>query len=96
MHVEGKDWRLVVENKINDATWPDQCARYCAYCERFKPPQRAWLVYVTPNASKPLSALPYWLSYGAIRLILESLEPDPAAKPLITDFCENVSQIWRS
>jgi hypothetical protein len=96
VHVEGDGWRLVVENKINDPTWPDQCTRYCAYCESFKKPQQAWLVYVTPHSSKPLRSIPYWLSYGDIRSILESLEPAARAKPLIADFCEHVSQIWRS
>ncbi len=96
VHVEGNTWRLIVENKINDSTWPGQCSRYRAYCDSFRKPLQAWLVYVTPDSSKPLPSIPYWLSYRDVRSILESLEPAGEARQLIADFCQHVSQIWRS
>jgi hypothetical protein len=96
VHVQGDEWRLVVENKIYDPTWPDQCDWYRRYCDGFTKPQRAWFIYVTPDSEKPLPSIHHWLSYGHIRSILEPMRPADAARQVIADFCEHVTEIQRS
>lgn len=91
IHVAGDGWRLVVENKIDDSPWADQCARYQAYCDRWKKRgQKAWLVYVTLDARRPPRTARHWVPYSDIRRLLESLAPCASAKPLIENFCEHI------
>jgi hypothetical protein len=87
--VEGNGWRLVIENKVDDFPWKDQCDRYHAYCDELRARNvDAWLVYVTP-ARRPPGEVP-WLSYRDVRLILEQLTPDDSAAMLIQHFCDHV------
>jgi hypothetical protein len=90
IHVKGDGWCLVVENKIDDFPWPDQCCDYQEYCQMVEcRGERAWLVYVTP-ARRPSDLSISWISYSEVRQILELLTPDPSAAPLIENFCEHV------
>jgi hypothetical protein len=82
-----------VENKIDHVLSLDQYAKYQKYCEKQKARgQQAWLVYVTPRERPPGDC---WLSYrdirGILERILESLNPPPAAKMAIEQFCEHIS-----
>jgi hypothetical protein len=88
--VKANRWCLVVENKIGDLAWEDQCREYQEYCRKLTDRgERAWLVYVTPPTRRP-SRTVSWLPYREIRLILESLTPDASAATIIEDFCEHV------
>jgi hypothetical protein len=90
IHVKGDRWSLVVENKIDDFPWDEQCGEYQSYCQRLKDcGERAWLVYVTPALRPSCKTIP-WLSYREVRRILESLTPDPSAAIAIEHFCEHV------
>jgi len=90
IYVKGDRWCLVVENKVDDSPWEDQCRKYQEYCRRLtERGEQAWLVYVTPPASRPPKAVP-WLSYREVRLILESLTPDASVAKMIEDFREHV------
>jgi PD-(D/E)XK nuclease superfamily len=92
IHVEGDQWCLVVENKINDFAWVDQCGEYQEYCKKRKDRgERAWLVYVTPPTRRPSKRTISWLSYREIRLILESLTTDTSAATMIEHFCEHIT-----
>jgi hypothetical protein len=89
--VKGDRWCLVVENKIDDSAWDDQCGRYQEYCEKLKGRgEQAWLVYVTRPARRPPKTIP-WLSYREVRLILQSLTPDASAATAIEHFCEHIT-----
>jgi len=91
IHVKGDHWCLVVENKVDDSPWDDQCHRYQEYCEKLKGRgEEAWLVYVTRPARRPPNRAIPWLSYREVRQILESLPPDPSAAVLIEHFCEHI------
>jgi hypothetical protein len=91
IYVEGPRWRLIVENKIDDSPWEGQCEEYQAHCDQLMAcGQQAWLVYVTPHAGRPEKWICHWISYREVRLILESLTPDPSTAPLIDQFCEHI------
>jgi hypothetical protein len=91
IHVNGDGWRLVVENKIDDFPWPDQCCDYQEYCEKVeRRGEQAWLVYVTRPARRPSDSLIPCISYGEIRQILERLTPDPSAETFIEHFCQHI------
>jgi hypothetical protein len=91
IRVKGDRWCLVVENKVDHSAGEDQWKRYEKYCSTLrKLGEKAWLVYVTPPDRQHPSKVP-WLSYGDVRLILESLTPAPSAERVIRDFCEHVS-----
>jgi hypothetical protein len=90
IHVKGDGWCLVVENKIGDFPWEQQCREYQAYCKKLTGRgEQAWLVYVTPPARRPSRTIP-WLPYREVRLILESLTPDTSVAMLIDHFCEHI------
>lgn len=89
IHVKGDRWFTVVKNKIDDHPWEHQSSKYQEYCRKLTDRgEQAWLVYVTP-ARRPPGAIP-WLSYRDVRLILESLTPDPSAETMIEHFCEHI------
>ena len=91
IRVKGQRWCLVVENKVDDSPWDDQCGRYQEYCEKLKGRgEEAWLVYVTRPARRPPNRTIPWVSYREVRQILESLPPDPSAAVLIEHFCEHI------
>lgn len=91
IHVEGPGWQLIVENKIDDSAWEDQCHDYQAYCRKVMGRgEQAWLVYVTPPAHRPSDRTIPWLPYREVRLILESLSPDASAAALIENFCGHI------
>ena len=91
IRVKGDRWCLVVENKIGDFPWPDQCDKYREYCKKLTDRgEQAWLVYVTPPARRPSDRGIPWLSYREVRLILESLTPDASAATAIKHFCEHI------
>jgi len=91
IHVTGDGWCLIVENKIDDSPWAEQCARYQAYCDGWKNRgQEAWLVYITPHARRPSKTIPHWVPYRDVRRLLESLTPSAAARLLIEQFCEHI------
>jgi len=91
IHVKGDRWCMVVENKVDDSPWDDQCGRYREYCEKLKKRgEQAWLVYVTRPARRPSDRTIPWLSYREVRLILESLTPDASAEAIIGDFREHI------
>jgi len=89
IHVKGDRWRLIVENKVDDFPWAEQCRKYQGYCRRLQDlGEQVWLVYVT-SAIPPSLPNP-WISYREIRQILESLTPDASARTVIENFCEHV------
>jgi len=91
IHVKGDRWCLVVENKIDDSPWPQQCHDYQEYCKKLKDRgDKAWLVYVTPTARRPSDKTIPWLSYREVRLIIEPLTPDASAAMAIEHFCEHI------
>jgi hypothetical protein len=62
IHVKGDRWCLVVENKVDDPPWDDQCGKYQEYCRKLTDRgEQAWLVYVTP-ARRPTNLTP-WISF---------------------------------
>jgi hypothetical protein len=80
-----------VETKIDDFPWPDQCGDYQEYCEKVEGRgEQAWLVYVTRPARRPSNSSIPWISYSEVRQILERLNPDPSAAPLIENFCDHI------
>lgn len=87
IHIEGREWCLVVENKVDSGASEDQRNRYEGYCKSRRG-KKAWLAYVTPTAA-PFPDC-HWISYGRVRDILESLEADPVATPLIEHFCDHI------
>ena len=88
--VKGDLWCLVVENKVDDFPWERQCRKYQEYCGKLKNRgEHAWLVYVTRPARRPSRTIP-WLSYRAVRQILETLTPDASATMAIEHFCEHI------
>jgi hypothetical protein len=90
IHVKGDGWCLVVENKVDDFPWQHQCLEYQEYCQkRTERGEQAWLVYVTRPARRPPKGI-RWLPYREVRLILESLTPDPSAATAIEHFCEHI------
>jgi len=90
IHVKGDGWCLIVENKIDNSSWPQQRREYQEYCRRLTDRgEPAWLVYVTPPSRRPSGTVP-WLSYRKVRLILESLTPDVSAATMIEHFCEHI------
>jgi len=90
IHVKGDGWCLIVENKIDDSFWEQQCRKYQEYCKKLMDRgEPAWLVYVTPPGRRPSGTVP-WLSYREVRLILESLTPDVSAATVIKHFCEHI------
>ena len=91
IHVKGFRWCLIVENKIDDSSGPNQCDRYQEYCNKLKARgEKAWLVYVTPPARRPSNRTVPWRQYRDVRLILESLAPAASAATVIDDFCTHV------
>jgi hypothetical protein len=89
IRVKGDRWCLVVENKIGDFPWEQQCRAHQEYCRKVKARgEQAWLVYVTP-ANRPSGKVP-WLPYREVRQILESLTPDASAAMAIEHFCEHI------
>jgi len=89
IHVQGDRWCLIVENKIDDSAWEEQCRGYQEYCKKLTGRgEQAWLVYVTRPARRPSRKVP-WLSYREVRQILESLTPDTSAAMVTEDFCEH-------
>ena len=90
IRVKGDHWCLVVENKVDDSPWEDQCRGYQEYCRKLKDRgEQAWLVYVTRPARRPSETIP-WLSYREVRQILETLTPDASAAMAIEHFCEHI------
>jgi hypothetical protein len=91
IHVKGDRWCLVVETKIDDFPWPDQCGDYQEYCEKVEGRgEQAWLVYVTRPARRPSDSSIPWISYSEVRQILERLTPDPSTATLIENFCDHI------
>lgn len=87
--VRGDRWGMVVENKIDDLPWEQQCRKYREYCQKMTDRgEQTWLVYVTPACRPPGKTS--WLSYREARKIVESLAPDASAATLIDDFCEHI------
>jgi len=86
--IEGREWCLVVENKVDWIASEDQHERYEGYCKSLRG-KKAWLVYVTPDSAAPLPNCK-WISYGQVRNILESLKADPSAALLIEHFCDHI------
>ena len=89
IHIEGREWCLVVENKVDWVASEDQRNRYEGYCKS-RCGKKAWLVYVTPTAAPFQDQDCKWISYGRVRNILESLEADPLAALLIEHFCDHI------
>jgi hypothetical protein len=88
IHIEGREWCLVVENKVDWVASEDQRNRYEGYCKSRRG-KKARLVYVTPDTAAPFPDC-HWISYGRVRDILESFEADPLAAPLIEHFCDHI------
>lgn len=91
IHVKGDRWCLVVETKIDDSSWENQCSKYQEYCQKLTARgEEAWLVYVTRPARRPSDSSIPWIPYSDVRQILERLTPDPSAATLIEHFCLHI------
>jgi hypothetical protein len=84
--VEGSDWSLVVENKIDAPASEGQRCDYEGYCKLLRNRRKkAWLVYVQRSKSGKRS-----ITYRDIREILQVLNPSPEAAIVIEHFNEHV------
>lgn len=91
--IEGKDWRLVIENKIYSNEGPDQTIKYAkSYEIAGGIGERYFLVFLTPGGKEPLSSSFHPVSYKTIAKLLEQLLPQcqGEASIILRNFTEHI------